>query len=279
MKRRWLILLIPAILVVIGLSAMFVSADDSNIKPSDTTISANKSINFKIDLSGVTEDEYGEYNLTVWVTPTSPKCDLTLKENIGMVVNQNLGTYRINYDDLVDKDTLHFVLKPDKSIEKRTTYTVKYVINGEIDGQTKTREESFKLVVKPETKKETVGGDYSGGSAISDEGDIDDGEDDSDDDTTYKGSYDNYLKSLKVSGYEFEQNFHKTRDIYFVNVPKSVKSLAVSAVACDKSAKVAIAGNEDVSRNMSKIIVNVTAANGDERVYRIYVTHDTEDKQ
>ncbi len=279
MKRRWLILSIPIIIVVIGLSAMFVSADDSNIKPSDTTISASKSMNFKIDLQNIKEEEYGEYNLTVWVTPTSPKCDLQLKENIDMVVNQNLGTYRINYEDLVDKETLHFVLKPDKSIEEKTTYTIKYVISGEVDGQTKTSEESFQLVVKPEEKETQSSKSSNAGKISISSKDTDNISGDSDDDTTYKGSYDNYLKSLKVSGYEFEQKFDKTRDVYFVNVPKSVISLSVSAVACDKSAKVAIAGNANVSKNMSKIIVNVTAANGDERVYKIYVTHDTEDKQ
>lgn len=89
----------------------------------------------------------------------------------------------------------------------------------------------------------------------------------------YQGSDNNYLYQLSVSGYSFTHEFYKTRNVYFVDVKDSVTSLQVSAVPCDRKAKVYVAGNQDVSRNFSKIVVDVKAVNGDVRTYIIYVRH------
>ena len=107
---------------------------------------------------------------------------------------------------------------------------------------------------KPTKKRHGFGGGEEG-----------DGED------KYKGSSDNYLKELSVSGYEFSQTFHKTRTIYFVDLDESVSSLDVHAVPCDKAAKVDIAGNSNISGNLSKIVIDVRAVNGEKRRYTIYV--------
>ena len=112
-------------------------------------------------------------------------------------------------------------------------------------------------------------GSVSGGAAIS--GGSGSGSASSADKTTYTGSADNYLESLRVSGYEFTQNFNKTNDTYFITVKSGVDSVNVKAAAADENAEVVITGTEDLSTGRNKVLVSVTAENGSVRVYRIYV--------
>ncbi|MBQ9061082.1 MAG: cadherin-like beta sandwich domain-containing protein [Firmicutes bacterium] len=90
------------------------------------------------------------------------------------------------------------------------------------------------------------------------------------DKTTYTGSADNYLKSLSVKGQEFSQDFHKTNDTYFVTLKAGTESVKVSAVPTDSDAEVIITGTDHLTTGRNKIMVSVTAENGDVRVYRIY---------
>ena len=89
--------------------------------------------------------------------------------------------------------------------------------------------------------------------------------------TTYQGSADNYLESLTVDGYKFTQAFHKTRNTYFTTVEAGVSALEVDAEPSDDSANVVITGADNLSEGRNKVMVSVTADNGDVRVYRIYV--------
>ena len=121
---------------------------------------------------------------------------------------------------------------------------------------------------EPADEEESVtpgGGRFSG----------DDGEE-PDPKYVYQGSADNYLKSLDISGCELNEEFHKVRTIYFVDADPDTSSLDVKAVPCDSGARVDIAGNQNVSEDMSKTVIKVTASNGDERTYRVYVRHNEE---
>lgn len=89
--------------------------------------------------------------------------------------------------------------------------------------------------------------------------------------TTYQGSADNYLESLTVDGYTFTQAFHKTRNTYFITAEAGLSSLDVAAEPSDDSADVVITGADNFSEGRNKVMVSVTADNGDVRVYRIYV--------
>lgn len=93
----------------------------------------------------------------------------------------------------------------------------------------------------------------------------------SDSKTTYQGSADNYLESLTIDGYKFTQAFHKTRNTYFTTVEAGVSALEVDAEPSDDSANVVITGADNLSEGRNKVMVSVTADNGDVRVYRIYV--------
>ena len=89
---------------------------------------------------------------------------------------------------------------------------------------------------------------------------------------TYNGESNNYLSSLSVDGFELSPSFLKTNNTYFLNVSNETTSVAVNAVAEDSAATVKIYGNTDLAEGKNKVMVSVTAENGDVKVYRIYVT-------
>lgn len=90
---------------------------------------------------------------------------------------------------------------------------------------------------------------------------------------TYKGSQNNYLKSLSITGVEFKNEFKKTAADYFARLDDDgLEKVTVNAVAEDSSAIVTVYGNTNLKDGKNKIIINVTADNGDIRTYRIYLT-------
>lgn len=90
---------------------------------------------------------------------------------------------------------------------------------------------------------------------------------------TYKGSQNNYLKSLSINGVEFKNEFKKTTADYFARLDDDdLEKVTVNAAAEDSTAIVTIYGNTNLKDGKNKIIINVTADNGDIRTYRIYLT-------
>lgn len=87
---------------------------------------------------------------------------------------------------------------------------------------------------------------------------------------TYKGSNNNYLKKLKVKGISLNTKFNKENTTYFINVTDT-SSLKITATAEDDEAKVVITGNDSIKQGTNKILIAVTAENGDVRYYRIFV--------
>lgn len=91
---------------------------------------------------------------------------------------------------------------------------------------------------------------------------------------TYKGSYDNYLSDIVVNGYTLIPEFAKTNQTYFLTVANDITSLEVEAVKSDSSVTVKIYGNTDLEVGYNKILISVTAENGNVRTYRIYVMRE-----
>ena len=87
---------------------------------------------------------------------------------------------------------------------------------------------------------------------------------------TYNGSNNNYLKKLKVKGISLNTKFNKENTTYFINVTDT-SSLKITATAEDDEAKVVITGNDSIKQGTNKILIAVTAENGDVRYYRIFV--------
>ncbi len=89
---------------------------------------------------------------------------------------------------------------------------------------------------------------------------------------TYNGSDNNYLSELIVGDYTLNREFSKENTTYFMTIDSDVNELDITATAEDSSATICIYGNEDLSEGTNKILISVTAENGNVRSYRIYVT-------
>lgn len=90
---------------------------------------------------------------------------------------------------------------------------------------------------------------------------------------TYNGSGNNYLSNLEISGYSLNKAFSKDNNTYFVNISDTSVDFIDISVSCeDDEASVCIYGNEDLKSGLNKILINVTAENGNVRTYRVYVT-------
>lgn len=89
---------------------------------------------------------------------------------------------------------------------------------------------------------------------------------------TYKGESNNYLSKLKISGYDISPKFDKTNNTYFITIDKDVEKLDITAKAEANSAIVTVYGNTNLKSGTNKILINVTAENGEVKTYRIYVT-------
>ena len=92
---------------------------------------------------------------------------------------------------------------------------------------------------------------------------------------TYNGSDNNYLKKLVVSNYELNREFSKENTTYFVTIENDINKLNIKATAQDEDAIVCVYGNENLKEGTNKILISVTAENGNVRNYRIYVTKNS----
>jgi hypothetical protein len=86
----------------------------------------------------------------------------------------------------------------------------------------------------------------------------------------YNGSNNNYLSSLEIDGVQLTSDFNKEKSTYFATV-EELETITVTANAEDSSSKVAITGTE-LKSGENKVLISVTAENGEVRYYRIYVT-------
>ena len=87
---------------------------------------------------------------------------------------------------------------------------------------------------------------------------------------TYNGSNNNYLSKLEIDGIELNTSFNKENETYFINTDNT-NTINIVATAEDSTAKINIAGNDTIQNGNNKILISVTAENGDVRYYRIFV--------
>lgn len=91
----------------------------------------------------------------------------------------------------------------------------------------------------------------------------------------YNGSNNNYLEKLEIEGTELNTSFNKENGTYFIDV-NNTNSINVTAIAEDSTAKIYITGNDKIESGNNKILISVTAENGDVRYYRIFVNCEEE---
>jgi len=93
---------------------------------------------------------------------------------------------------------------------------------------------------------------------------------------TYKGSDNNYLTNISIKGYELNKEFKKESNTYFITVDSDTYSISINTSKEDSSSTVSITGNDNLTTGLNKVLINVTAENGNIRTYRIYVTKESE---
>lgn len=309
MKKLLITILITVAAVT---SAIAVFAADSIVSHSGDEVTAGEGLAFRIDLEQLTEEEFGPYDIAISITPSEPRVWLDVKENVNFSVNRINGTYTIGSAELSALKELNMLLIPDGRLREEVSYDVDVVITGLKD----TASEGFTFkALPPENDENNDDGKDDDGKGDKDKKDpgSKDGDKNKDKNKSrdkdkagkptektgkgggfssgggeaeapdpklvYKGSAINYLQSLEIAGFELAEEFNKTRDIYFVDLDSDTTSVDVKAVPCDSSARVDIVGNGNVSEDMSRIIIKVTAQNGDERIYRVYARHGREDNR
>ena len=87
----------------------------------------------------------------------------------------------------------------------------------------------------------------------------------------YNGSSNNYLENLFITDYELNTEFKKENTSYFLTVANDGTAIKGTATREDSSSKVCIYGNENLKAGINKVLISVTAENGEVRNYRIFV--------
>lgn len=87
---------------------------------------------------------------------------------------------------------------------------------------------------------------------------------------TYNGSDNNYLDSIGVNG-ENISDFNKTNTTYFKTVEAGTNNVDISYERDDSNSSVCIYGNSDLKTGLNKILITVTAQNGNTKIYRVYI--------
>ena len=89
----------------------------------------------------------------------------------------------------------------------------------------------------------------------------------------YNGSNNNYLESLEIEGEKLNTLFNKENTTYFVQTTGKTE-LNVNASAEDDESKIYVTGNDNLRNGENKILISVTAKNGNVRYYRVFVTNN-----
>ena len=80
------------------------------------------------------------------------------------------------------------------------------------------------------------------------------------------------MKIISIEGYTLNEEFSKDNETYFLTVEENDEYININTEAEDLNAKVSIYGNDNLKTGTNKIIITVTAENGNTRTYRIFVT-------
>ena len=83
----------------------------------------------------------------------------------------------------------------------------------------------------------------------------------------------------KNTDQSLNKEFSKENSTYFITVEKDVSSLEIIANADDEASSVCIYGNEEIADGTSKILISVTAENGNVRNYRISLTKNSYERK
>ena len=83
-----------------------------------------------------------------------------------------------------------------------------------------------------------------------------------------------YLKKLSVDDYDLSPSFDKENLEYFINVNNETTSLNINAIPEDEKATYEIKGNQNFVIGMNEVTITVTAEDGTETEYILYVNRN-----
>ena len=86
------------------------------------------------------------------------------------------------------------------------------------------------------------------------------------------------LKELTVEGYELTPTFDPETTSYSLKLKEDDKKLNIKATPADENARVEITGNENFENSNNTVRITVTAQDGTQRIYRITVLKENEEK-
>lgn len=92
--------------------------------------------------------------------------------------------------------------------------------------------------------------------------------------TNKEKSNNKYLKSLSIEDYDID--FTKETKSYDINIKEDVNKLNITATPEDTKASVQIIGSDNLKANDYKVLIKVTAENGEEETYYINAQKDEE---
>lgn len=283
MKKKRLLGVIAALLLLIPGIWAYAADGTSLITSSVREVEAGKAYSFSVDLSQIPAT-YTSYTLSIGVSPEISY--LTTAESVSFTYNAVKKEYEIASSDLAGLTSLTVSAYLPATVTDGAAYTVTAVAldtSGASVGNTltftakaaagdagSTGDSGTGTTDTPSsgTAAAVSGGTASASASVSASAST------GTSNTTYQGSYNNYLSALAVTGYDFQTDFQKTNDTYFITVPNDVTAVTVKATADDDGATAKVAGNSDFAVGINKVLISVTAENGDVRTYRIYVTRE-----
>ena len=274
MKMKILILFIVMILLCFSFVVATTIKNETqkinilNCEPSE--VSPGESFELSIDMSHISFDNFkielsSNINLDAPFVDNSESIETKISDykNIEITGSKdNLNILKLNYtvpEDISFGTSIQFIVKI-SSTDVSDDETSPVVIEDSIT--LSVVENSSSSTNNDNTDNETDG---NSSNTINDE------HDNNVPDSTNLGSSNNYLSSLSVNGFNFTQEFPKTNSTYFMTVGADTSSITINASAEDGSSTICVYGDDNLSSDINKILVNVTAENGNVRTYRIYV--------
>ena len=233
----------------------------SYVVPENAEINSKIQLNAKIVVEEELESQDYEGNVT---TTKQEKTVLEENKNVTIVEKSENGTETENKD--INKTD-------DVKQENEASIDQKQNDSKEIENQdSKKQEESNKPnnAQAPTSNSNNKSNGFSNNSSNKSMTTVTTKNGENKETATYNGSNNNYLKKLKVKGISLNTKFNKENTTYFINVTDT-SSLKITATAEDDDAKVVITGNDNIKQGTNKILIAVTAENGDVRYYRIFV--------
>ena len=274
MKMKILILFIVMILLCFSFVVATTIKNETqkinilNCEPSE--VSPGESFELSIDMSHISFDNFkielsSNINLDAPFVDNSESIETKISDykNIEITGSKdNLNILKLNYtvpEDISFGTSIQFIVKI-SSTDVSDDETSPVVIEDSIT--LSVVENSSSSTNNDNTDNETDG---NSSNTINDE------HDNNVPDSTNLGSSNNYLSSLSVNGFNFTQEFSKTNSTYFMTVGADTSSITINASAEDGSSTICVYRDDNLSSDINKILVNVTAENGNVRTYRIYV--------